>query len=87
MASDASERPSYGSLEGYVAGRLTAAVLARAGNPPSRESFVAALTRTATFDIGGFGLKYGRRDNRGSHQVFLTVIRDGTIAPAERLTR
>ncbi|CAN5288024.1 ABC transporter substrate-binding protein [soil metagenome] len=87
VSSDSSARPSYGSLEGYIAGRLTAAVLARAGHPLSREGFLAALGDTATFDIGGFTLKYGRRDNRGSHQVFLTVIRDGIVVPTERLTR
>ena len=87
VASDATARPSFGSLEGYIAGRLTAAVLARAGNPPSRESFLAALVATGTFDIGGFRLKYGLGDNRGSDQVFLTVIRDGDVVPVERLTR
>lgn len=87
VSSDSNARPSFGSLEGYIAGRLTAAVLARAGNPLSREGFLAALGDTATFDIGGFMLKYGRRDNRGSHQVFLTVIRDGAVVPTERLTR
>jgi len=87
VASDAAAQPSFGSLEGYVAGRLTAAVLARAGNPPSRESFLTALAEAGTFDIGGFALTYGQRDNRGSHRVFLTVIRDGNVVPADRLTR
>jgi branched-chain amino acid transport system substrate-binding protein len=87
VSSDASAQPSFVSLEGYVAGRLTAAVLARAGNPPSRASFLAALTEIATFDIGGYVLKYGHRDNRGSREVFLTVIRDGAIVPTGRLMR
>jgi ABC-type branched-subunit amino acid transport system substrate-binding protein len=87
VASDANARPTFGSLEGYIAGRLTANVLARSGNPPTRESFLAALIDTGTFDIGGFRLKYGHGDNRGSDQVFLTVIRDREIAPATRLTR
>jgi len=87
VASDAAARPSFGSLEGYTAGRLAAAVLARAGNPPSREKFLATLAETGTFDIGGFPLTYGPRDNRGSHQVFLTVIQDGKVVPAERLKR
>jgi ABC-type branched-subunit amino acid transport system substrate-binding protein len=87
VSSDANARPSYGSLEGYIAGRLAAAVLARAGNPPTREGFLSALGDTGTFDIGGFTLGYGRRDNRGSHQVYLTVIRDGVVVPADRLAR
>lgn len=87
VASDGTARPSFGSLEGYIAGRLTANVLSRAGNPPTRESFLTALTEKGTYDIGGFRLKYGIGDNRGSDQVFLTVIRDGNIVPVERLTR
>jgi len=87
VASDAAAQPSFASLEGYVGGRLTAAVLTRAGNPPSREGFLATLTETGTFDIGGFTLTYGPHDNRGSHRVFLTVIRDGRVVPVERFTR
>ncbi len=87
LANDATNRPSFGSLEGYIAGRLTAAVLARAGNPPTRKSFLSAIVETGTFDIGGFKLRYGPGNNRGSDQVFLTMIRDGRIDPAERLAR
>ena len=85
VANDATARPSFGSLEGYIAGRLTAEILARAGDTPTRESFLSALTETGTFDIGGFTLSYGPGDNRGSDKVFLTVIRDGDVVPAERL--
>lgn len=82
---DAAARPSFVSLEGYIAGRLTAEVLARAGDAPSRESFLKALAATGKFDIGGFALSYGPGDNRGSDEVFLTVIRKGDIYSAERL--
>lgn len=86
VANDASARPSFVSLEGYIAGRLTAEVLARAGDAPSRESFLNALTTTGKFDIGGFTLNYGPDDNRGSEQVFLTVIQKGDIYSATRLS-
>jgi ABC-type branched-subunit amino acid transport system substrate-binding protein len=86
VANDVRARPSFGSLEGYIAGRLTANVLARAGDVLTRESFLSALTDTGTFDIGGFTLRYGPGDNQGSDQVFLTVIRNGDIVPVERLT-
>lgn len=85
-ANDVRAQPSFGSLEGYIAGRLTAAVLAKAGDLPTRESFLAALASTGTFDIGGFALRYGPGDNQGSDQVYLTVIRNGEIVPVERLT-
>lgn len=83
VANDARAHPSFGSLEGYIAGRLTAAVLARIGGPPTREAFLKALT--GSFDIGGLELNYGPGDNRGSDAVFLTVVRNGRILPAERL--
>lgn len=85
VANDADARPSFVSLEGYIAGRLTAEVLARAGDQPSRASFLSALTTTGKFDIGGFTLNYGPGDNRGSEQVFLTVINKGDIYSATRL--
>jgi ABC-type branched-subunit amino acid transport system substrate-binding protein len=86
VANDALAQPSFGSLEGYIAGRLAAEVLGRAGETPTRESFLSALASTGTFDIGGFMLSYGPDDNQGSDQVFLTVIRKGQVIPAERLT-
>jgi len=85
VAHEAAARPSFVSLEGYIAGRLTAEVLARAGEAPTRASFLSALTTTGKFDIGGFTLRYGPGDNRGSDQVFLTVVRKGDIFSAERL--
>jgi ABC-type branched-subunit amino acid transport system substrate-binding protein len=84
VANDATARPSYGSLEGYIAGRLTVTALARAGGNPTRESFLSTLVNTGKFDIGGFTLTYGPGDNRGSDQVFLTLIRQGVVVPAER---
>ena len=44
-----------------------------------------ALVKTGKFDIGGFTLTYGPGDNRGSNQVFLTLIRQGAVVPAEWL--
>jgi ABC-type branched-subunit amino acid transport system substrate-binding protein len=86
-AHDATAQPAFGSLEGYIAGRLTAAVLDRVEGSPTREGFLSKLAETGAFDIGGFALRYGPGDNRGSDQVFLTVIRDGRIVTVERLAR
>lgn len=85
VTNDARARPSFGSLEGYIAGRLTAAVLDRISGPPTRQGFLEALVDTRNFDIGGLALEYGPGDNRGSEDVFLTVIRGGSIVPVERL--
>ena len=86
VTNDARAHPSFGSLEGYIAGRLTAEVLARTSDPPTREGFLRTLAETRSFDIGGLALDYGPGDNRGSDKVFLTVVRDGRIVPVERLS-
>jgi branched-chain amino acid transport system substrate-binding protein len=65
------------SLEGYLAGRLTIAVLEQIEGPPTRAAFLAALTEIGHFDIGGFPLDFGPGDNQGSDRVFLTVIEPG----------
>jgi ABC-type branched-subunit amino acid transport system substrate-binding protein len=85
-AFDPDAMPGFGSLEGYIAGRLTLDVLSRLGPSPTRAGFLAELASQGTFDIGGFRLRYGPRDNRGSDQVFLTVIRgNGDIEPVGSL--
>ena len=84
---DPNARPAFGSLEGYIAGRLTAAALERTGEAPTREGFLATLATSGPFDLGGFTLRYAPGDNRGSDRVFLTVIEDGAVVPAGRLVR
>jgi ABC-type branched-subunit amino acid transport system substrate-binding protein len=83
-ALDPAAKPGFGSLEGYIAGRLTTEILRRLGPDPTRRDFLAALAGIGAFDIGGFILRYGPGDNRGSDQVFLTMITgDGSIVPVE----
>jgi branched-chain amino acid transport system substrate-binding protein len=85
-AHDPAARPGFVSLEGYIAGRLTADVLSRIDGQPTREAFLNQLVETGSFDIGGFTLDYGLGYNRGSARVFLTEIKaDGSIVPVERL--
>lgn len=84
-AYDRDARPGFGSLEGYIAGRLAAEILSREDGAPTRSGFLATLAETGRFDLGGLTLRYGPGDNRGSDQVFLTVIEgDGDIVPVER---
>ena len=66
--------PSYGSLEGYIAGRLAIAGLQECGADLTRECFLESLQGASVVDIDGFQLRYGRGDNQGSDSVFLTVI-------------
>jgi ABC-type branched-subunit amino acid transport system substrate-binding protein len=75
------------SLEGYIAGRLTAAVLERVGPDPTRTAFMSTLETVGRWDIGGFHLRYGPGDHDGSHAVYLTEIApDGSVVPVEWLT-
>ncbi len=67
-------RPDFVSFEGYLAGRLAAAALARCGAEPARSCLTGGLRRSGAFDLGGFALRYGADDNQGSDAVFLTVI-------------
>lgn len=88
---DGSAQPGFISLEGYLVGRLVVEVLRDAadpgGAPPTRESFLQALTEAGPIDLGGFEVEYAEGDNQGSDAVFLTVIRQGRYVPVNSLSR
>ena len=74
------EKPDYSSIEGYIAAKVFAEGLRRAGNAPTRESLVAALESIQRWDLGGFGIGYGARDHRGSSFVDLSMLTgDGKV--------
>lgn len=78
--------PSYGSLEGYIAGRLAIAGLQECGADLTRECFLESLRGASVIDIDGFQLRYGRGDNQGSDSVFMTVIGpDASFNPVSSL--
>jgi ABC-type branched-subunit amino acid transport system substrate-binding protein len=80
------QKPGFVSLEGYLAGRTVLAVLAKVDGAPTRQSFVDAIVKTGTFDLGGLTLKYGPDDNQGLHEVYLTELRaDGKYEPVTTL--
>jgi ABC-type branched-subunit amino acid transport system substrate-binding protein len=79
-------KPGFVSLEGYLVGRTVIAALEKAGATPTREAFMAALTN-GSFDFGGFKMTFGPNDNRGSDDVYLTVIGpDGKFKSVSSLT-
>jgi branched-chain amino acid transport system substrate-binding protein len=81
-------KPGFVSLEGYIVGRLVVAALEQAGDNVTRASMLEAILKTGTFDFDGFTLTYGPANNRGSNQVFLTVIQpDGKLHPVARLAK
>jgi len=51
-------KPSYLSLEGYIAARILHEAIRRAGASPTRSSVLAALDTMGTFDTGNFEVNY-----------------------------
>ena len=66
--------PGFVSLEGYLAGRLVIAGLQTCGRDVDRTCFLNSLRSRNITDLDGFELRYGKDDNQGSDEVFLTVI-------------
>jgi ABC-type branched-subunit amino acid transport system substrate-binding protein len=67
---------SFTSLEGYIAAKIFCEGLRLAGPGPklTRDSFIAALEKAETIDVGGFTVNYGPEDHHGSRFVELTII-------------
>ncbi len=87
-ASTPDAEPGFVSLEGYMVGRLVLQALEKLGAVVTREGLLATIARVGTFDLGGVTLTYGKNDNQGMDQVFLTVIEsDGSFKAVNRLER
>ena len=65
---------SYTSLEGFIAAKVFAEGLQRAGRGLSRASLVKALESMAPYDIGGMSVRFGPDKRDGSSYVDLTMI-------------
>jgi ABC-type branched-subunit amino acid transport system substrate-binding protein len=87
-ASGPDAEPGFVSLEGYMVGRLVLQALEKLGGVVTRDGLLATIARVGTFDLGGVTLTYGRDDNQGMDQVFLTVIEsDGSFKAVKQLER
>ena len=81
-------KPSFVSMEGYLAGRLVVGVLCLSERQTTPLLFLEKLRQVPTIDLGGFKLGYGPRDNQGSDRVYLTVIDgDGNVRPVLKMVR
>ncbi|SOB99338.1 ABC transporter substrate-binding protein [Rhodobacter maris] len=81
-ALDPEAQPSFISLEGYLVGRLAIAGLEASGATLTRASYLAALQGLGDVDLDGLVLHFGKDDNQGLDEVFLTQISpEGTITP------
>lgn len=87
-ASAPSEQPGFVSLEGYLVGRAIMAALEKVNGEPTRKGFIEAVQKGGGFDLGGFKLSYSDSSNRGSDQVYLTVIQaDGSFKAVTHLDK
>jgi branched-chain amino acid transport system substrate-binding protein len=81
-------QPGFVSLEGYAVGRLFIAALEKIDGDVTRKALLDAVAKTGTFDLGGLRMIYGPDNNRGSSQVFLTVIQpDGSFRAVDKLSK
>jgi branched-chain amino acid transport system substrate-binding protein len=72
--------PNYSGMEGYVAARLFAEGLRRAGRTPTREGFITAMETLQNFNLGGFSVDFGAAKHTGSRFVELTLLtEDGRV--------
>ena len=66
--------PNYSGMEGFVAAKVFAEGLRRAGKTPSRESFIQAIESMQAFDLGGFTVDFSSKKHVGSSMVELTLL-------------
>lgn len=71
---------SYAALEGFVAAKLLAEGLRRAGPQPTRQKLIAVFEQMREVDLGGVRVSYSPIDHEGSQFVELTIIgKNGVI--------
>ena len=72
--------PNYSSMEGYLAAKVLAEGLKRAGRSPSREALVSSLESIQGANFGGFGVSFGPHDHVASHFVEVSMLtEDGKV--------
>jgi ABC-type branched-subunit amino acid transport system substrate-binding protein len=81
-------QPGFVSLEGYLVGRAIISALEKVSGDLTRQALIEAVQKAGTLDLDGFKLVYSPSNNRGSDQVFLTVIQpDGSFKAVDRLEK
>ncbi len=73
-------QPNYSSMEGYLAAKVFAEGLRRAGRNPTRDSLVSALESIQNASFGGFRVDFSPKDHVASHFVDLSMLtEDGKV--------
>ena len=79
-ASNPEVHANFSSMEGYLAAKLFAEGLRRAGNKPTRESLVSGLESIGSQSLGGFAVSFGANDHVASSFVELSMLTgDGRV--------
>ena len=65
---------TYTTLEGFIAAKVMAEALRRAGPQLSREKLVAALESMREVDVGGFPVNYAGGSHLGSRFAEVTIV-------------
>ncbi|ROZ66071.1 ABC transporter substrate-binding protein [Ramlibacter sp. WS9] len=73
IATSVNGADNYTVLEGYIAGKVFAEGLRRAGRSPTREGLITALEGMGKLDIGDFLVEYGPTNHNGSNFVELEM--------------
>jgi branched-chain amino acid transport system substrate-binding protein len=68
------ETISFTTLEGFIAGKITAEAIKRAGPNPTREKVIKALNSMGQYDLGGVFVDYSPKARNGWGGVDLTII-------------
>lgn len=72
--------PSYSSMEGFVAAKVFAEGLRRAGRNATRESFLGAMYDMQNLNLNGLTLSFSPQRNTGSTFVEMTMLtEDGRV--------
>ena len=74
LLDEAKAEPGFGTLEGFIAAKVTVEGLKRAGRKLDRESFIKAMESLDPYDVGGFKVTYSPENHNGSKFVDLTII-------------
>lgn len=78
LLAEARAEPGFGTLEGFIAAKVVAEGLRRAGRELTREGFIRAMESLAPYDVGGYLVRYGPGNRSGSGFVDLTILsKDG----------
>jgi ABC-type branched-subunit amino acid transport system substrate-binding protein len=72
--------PNYSSMEGYLAAKVLAEGLRRAGRNVTRDSLINGLESIQSTNFGGYNVNFGPRDHVASRFVDLSMLtEDGKV--------